>query len=147
MKEKNTKSVSKSDKKREDTFRNKIIYKDVAINALKDVTEFDIKIIESNDEYLEKLCQADSSEYDLLKANMEKAESDAECQAIRDRMAEMKKERYEKDSENKEFYKKQQDGHKNYTLQVLGSVAVVTRLVVIYRKPIMDMGKRLLTNH
>lgn len=147
MEDKITKSVSKRDKKGEDTIRNKVIYKDVAINAMKDVTEFDTKIIESNDEYLETLRQADSSEYDILKANMEKAESDAERQAIRDRMAEMKSERYKKDSENKEFYGKQQSGHKNYTLQVLGSVAVVTGLAVKYRKPIMDMGKKLLTKH
>lgn len=145
MDEKITKLVTKRDNKREDIIRNKIIYKDAAVNAMKDVTEFDTKIIESNDEYLEKLRQADSSEYDILKANMEKAESDAERQAIRDRMTEMKRERYEKDSENKEFYEKQQSGHKNYTLQVLGSVAIITGLVVKCRKPIMDMGKKLLT--
>ena len=144
MGENHTKPVSKRDKKREDSIRNKHIYKEVAINAIKNVTEFDTKVIESNDEYLEKLRQADSSEYEILKINMEKAESNEERQAIRDRMAEMKKERYEKDSENKEFYEKQQREHKNFNLQVLGSVAFVTGLVIKYRKPIMNMGKKLL---
>jgi len=75
---------------------------------------------------------------------MEKAETEVERQAIRDRMVEMKKERYQKDTENKEFYEKQQNNHKNYTLQILTSVAAVAG-VIKFRKPIMDIGKKLIT--
>ena len=39
-------------------------------------------------------------------------------------LAEMKKERYAKDTRI-ETYERQEDKHKTYTLQVLGSVAVV----------------------
>ena len=147
MEEKSGKSISKFNGNGQDTTRNKNIYKDAAIKAIQNVTEFDTKIIESNDEYLDKLLRADSSEYDILKINMEKAESETERQAIRDRMVEMKKERYGKDSENKEFYKIQQREHKNFNLQVLCSLAIVTGFVVKYRKPIINMGKNMLTPH
>ncbi len=93
--------------KRESSFRKANLYKDATMNALKEVTEFDSKIINSNDKYLEILKEADSIEYEILKENMAKAETEVERQAIRDRMAEMKKERYQKDTENKEFYEKQ----------------------------------------
>ena len=63
------------------------------MNALKEVTEFDSKIINLNGKYLETLNEADSNEYDILKENMAKAETEEERQVIRDRMAEMKKER------------------------------------------------------
>ena len=114
------------------------------MNALKEVTEFDSKIINSNDKYLETLNEADSIEYEILKENMAKAETEEERQAIRDRMAEMKKERYQKDTENKEFYVKQQNNYKNYTLQILASVAAVAGFIK-FRKPIMDIGKKLIT--
>ena len=45
------------------------------MNALKEVTEFDSKIINSNDKYLEILKEADSIEYEILKENMAKAET------------------------------------------------------------------------
>lgn len=93
---------------------------------------------------MEKLRQADASEYEILKDNMEKADTQEERDAIRKRMAEMKKERYEKDTENKLFYVKQQENHKNYTKQVLCSVAAVAGLVYTFRKPILDTGKKLL---
>lgn len=130
--------------KSESSFRKASLYKDATMNALKEVTEFDSKIINSNDKYLETLNEADSIEYEILKENMAKAEMEEERQAIRDRMAEMKKERYQKDTENKEFYEKQQNNHKNYTLQILVSVAVVAG-VIKFRKPIMDIGKKLIT--
>lgn len=94
------------------------MYKDIVIDAMKDVSEFDSSILKSNDEYPDVLVHADKLEYDLLKENMEKAETAEESQAIRDRMIEMKKERYQKDTENKVFYERQQTHHKNYTLQV-----------------------------
>lgn len=120
------------------------MYKETAVNAIQKVTEFDSLIIASNDEYLDKLQQADSFEYEILKINMEKAETETERIAIRTRIAEMKRERYSKDAENKGFYEKQQSGHKNYTLQVLGSVAVVAGLVAKYRKPLMTAGQKLI---
>ena len=75
---------------------------------------------------------------------MAKAESVEERQAIRDRMAEMKKERYEKDTENKSFYETQQSSHKNYTLQILGSTAIVAGLYK-FRKPLLGIGKKLIS--
>ena len=132
--------ISKSER----SFRKANLYKNATMNALKEVTEFDSKIINSNDRYLETLKEADSIEYEILRENMAKAETEVERQAIRDRMAEMKKERYQKDTENKEFYEKQQNNHKNYTLQILTSVAAVVG-VIKFRKPIMDIGKKLIT--
>lgn len=130
--------------KSENSFRKANLYKDAIMNALKDVREFDSKIINSNDKYLETLKEADSIEYEILKENMAKAETAVERQAIRDRMAEMKKERYQKDTENKEFYEKQQNNHKNYTLQILTSLVTVAE-VIKFRKPMMDIGKKLIT--
>ena len=130
--------------KRESSFRKANLYKDATMNALKEVTEFDSKIINSNDKYLEILKEADSIEYEILKENMAKAETEVERQSIRDRMAEMKKERYQKDTENKEFYEKQLNNHKNYTLQILASVAAVAG-VIKFRKPIMNIGKKMIT--
>lgn len=130
--------------KSEGSFRKANLYKDAAMNTLKEITEFDSKIINSNDKYLETLNGADSIEYEILKGNMEKAETEVERQAIRDRMAEMKKERYQKDTENKEFYKRQQNNHKYYTLQILASVAAVAG-VIKFRKPIMNIGEKLIT--
>ena len=91
MKSANMKQNSKHNEIREDIIRKTNMYKDTAINAMKNVSEFDSKVIDSNDEYLERLLQADKSEYDILKENMEKAETAEERQSIRDRMAEMKK--------------------------------------------------------
>lgn len=122
------------------------MYKDTATNAMKNVLEFDSEIIKSNDKYLEVLLRADQSEYDILNENMKTAETAEERQAIRVRMKEMKQERYEKDTENKAFYEKQQVNHKNYTLQILGSMAVVTGLVR-FQKPLMDIGKKLIIKH
>lgn len=130
--------------KSESSFRKASLYKDATMNALKEVTEFDSKIINSNDKYLETLNEADSIEYEILKENMAKAEMEEERQAIRDRMAEMKKERYQKDTENKEFYEKQQNNHKNYTLQILASVAAMAG-VIKFRKILLDIGKKLIT--
>lgn len=140
MSSKPTRSKTKSNNS-----MNKInMYKDAAVNAMKNVTEFDSKIIDSNDEYLDKLLKADASEYELLKENLKVAESQEERVEIRKRMAEMKKERYEKDTENKEFYEKQQESHKNYTKQILISVATVAGIVYKLRKPILETGKQLL---
>lgn len=120
------------------------MYKDIANNAMKDALEFDKKIIESNDTYIDKLRLANSTEYEILKINMEKAESSEEREAIRKRMAEMDKEHYTKDTENKAFYRQQQESHRNYNLKILGSVAVVSGLVYKFRKPILEAGKKLI---
>lgn len=55
-------------RKAEDSIRKMTIYKDSAVNAMKDSLEFDKKIVESNDEYIKKLREADATEYDILKA-------------------------------------------------------------------------------
>lgn len=146
MADTNTK-LTRRDKKSDESVRKISMYKDTAVNAMKNVTEFDSKIIESNDEYLNKLLQADASEYEILKENLVIAENPEERAEIRNRMAEMKRERYEKDTENKGFYEKQQESHKNYTKQVLWSVAAVAGLVYAFRKPILNTGKKLLTKH
>lgn len=132
-------------RKAEDSIRKMTIYKDSAVNAMKDSLEFDKKIVESNDEYIKKLREADATEYDILKANMEKAESEEERSAIRSRLAEMNAQRYKKDTENKEFYEKQQESHRNHNLKILASVAVITGLAYKFRKPLMNAGKALIT--
>lgn len=132
-------------RKVEDSIRKMTIYKDSAVNAMKDSLEFDKKIVESNDEYIKKLREADATEYDILKANMEKAESEEERSAIRLRLAEMNAQRYKKDTENKEFYEKQQESHRNHNLKILTSVAVITGLAYKFRKPLMNVGKALIT--
>lgn len=132
-------------RKAEDSIRKMTIYKDSAVNAMKDSLEFDKKIVESNDEYIKKLREADATEYDILKANMEKAESEEERSAIRSRLAEMNAQRYKKDTENKEFYEKQQESHRNHNLKILTSVAVITGLAYKFRKPLMNAGKALIT--
>ena len=76
---------------------------------------------------------------------MEKAETAEEREAIRKRMEEMDKERYEKDTENKVFYEKQQENHRNHNLKILGSVAVVSGLVYKFRTPLMEVGKKMIT--
>lgn len=132
-------------RKAEDSIRKMTIYKDSAVNAMKDSLEFDKKIVESNDEYIKKLREADATEYDILKANMEKAESEEERSAIRSRLAEMNAQRYKKDTENKEFYEKQQESHRNHNLKILTSVAIITGLAYKFRKPLMNAGKALIT--
>lgn len=132
-------------RKAENSIRKMTIYKDSAVNAMKDSLEFDKKIVESNDEYIKKLREADATEYDILKANMEKAESEEERSAIRSRLAEMNAQRYKKDTENKEFYEKQQESHRNHNLKILTSVAVITGLAYKFRKPLMNAGKALIT--
>lgn len=109
--------------------------------------EFGTTVIQANDGYLETLLKADETEYDILRENMAKAESAEERQAIRDRMAEMKKERYAKDTENKGFYERQEDKHKTYTLQVLGSVAIVAGVAVKFKKPLIEAGKKLISKN
>ena len=132
-----TKPVSKRRfNKSEEHMRKVHVYKDTALNAMQDASEFDTTIVELNDGYMEN---------EILKLNMEKAETAEEREAIRKRMAEMDKERYAKDIENKTFYEKQQEAHRSHNLKILGSVAIVSGLVYKYRKPLMDMGRKLIT--
>ena len=145
MGETHVNQIKKHIGKREEVVCKLDIYKGAVVNAMEKVTEFDSVVVKSNEVYLERLLEADKLEYDILKENMKKADTIEERETIRRRMAEMKKERYEKDTENKDYYVKQQTRHKNYTLQVLGSIGVLTGLVVKYRKPIMNLGKKLIT--
>ena len=72
-------------------------------------------------------------------------ESEEERSAIRSRLAEMNAQRYKTDTENKEFYEKQQESHRNHNLKILTSVAVITGLAYKFRKPLMNAGKALIT--
>ena len=125
--------------KGEDKIRKIQMFKETANNAISDATEFDKAILESNEVYVNKLCEADNAEYEILKLNMGKAESDEERAAIRKRIAEMQKERYAKDTENKQFYERQ------HNMKILGSLAVVSGLVYTFRKPLAEAGKKLIT--
>lgn len=137
--------IRKSGKK-ETKLRKLSMYKDAAKTAMDNISAFDKKVLDINNEYLEKLCQADQAEYNILLENLKLADSEEERAAIRARMTEMKKERYQKDTENKEFCGKQQENHKHGILQIVGSVAVVTGVVAYkFRKPLMETGKKLIT--
>lgn len=144
MLEASAKPTKKYDKKHKDIIR-KNLYTETAKNAMKSVSEFDSMIIKANDNYIDVLVQADKPEYDILQENMAKADTAEERQAIRDRMAEMKKERYAKDTENKGFHENREKSYKNYTLQILTSVVAVTGLAYKYRKPLANMGKKLIS--
>lgn len=121
------------------------IYKEAAQNAIDNVSKFDSIVVKSNEMYPEALQRADSEEYTILSENLKLADTAEERAAIRNRMVEMKKERYEKDTENKTFYENQQINHKNYTKQVLTSVAAVSGLVFMFRKPLIDAGKKFIS--
>ena len=137
--------VKRSPTKSEDKISKIQMFKETANNAISDATEFDKTILKSNEEYVNKLCEADNAEYEILKLNMEKAESNEERSTIRKRMVEMQKERYAKDTENKQFYERQQENHRNHNLKILGSLAVVSGLVYTFRKPLAEAGKTLIT--
>ncbi len=137
--------VKRSPTKSEDKISKIQMFKETANNAISDATEFDKAILKSNEEYVNKLCEADNAEYEILKLNMEKAESNEERSTIRKRMVEMQKERYAKDTENKQFYERQQENHRNHNLKILGSLAVVSGLVYTFRKPLAEAGKKLIT--
>ena len=139
--------IGKKNAKSETLLRKITLYKDTAITDMDNEKEFGTAVIQANDGYLEKLLKADETEYAILKDNMARAESETERQAIRDRMAEMKKERYAKDTENKGFYERQEDKHKTFTLRVLGSVAIVAGLTVKFRKPLIEAGKKLISKN
>lgn len=121
------------------------LYKSTAEKAIEDSSEFDTKLVDTNSDYMDILVRADQEEYEMLKLNYEKADTPEERREIRERMKEMKRERYDKDTENKKFLEEQQNKHKNHNLQILGSLAAVTGLVYTFRKPIMKAGKTLIS--
>lgn len=136
--------LARKSEKKDVKLRKLNMYKDVAKTSMDNISEFDKKILETNNEYPEKLCQADQPEYDILLENLKLADSEEERAAIRARMVEMKKERYQKDTENKEFCNKQQENHKYTILQIVGSVAIVTGIIYKFRKPLMEVGKKMI---
>lgn len=138
----NTKPVpSRKWSKQNEKLKKFNVYKDTALSAIRDNTQFDTAIVKLNENYMIKLREADKSEYELLKINMQKAESADEREKIRNYMVEMRKERDAKDTENKAFYEKLQENHENNNLKIIGSVAVVLEFAYKYRKPILDAGK------
>lgn len=98
------------------------LYKDAAITTIKDLTAYDSMLMESNEEYMERLTRSDKEEYDILKLNMQSAESETEREAIRKALADMSKDRAIKDTENKAFYEKQQKEHNENSRKILSSV-------------------------
>ena len=146
MKENN---LIKKPSKRDFKLRKLSLYKDSAITAMDNISDFDKKVFDTNNEYLVKLCQADQLEYNILLENLKLANSEDERAAIRARMSEMKKERYEKDTVNKQYCEKQQEKHKYDIFQILGSIAFVSGIVgtVAYkfRKPLIETSKKLIT--
>ena len=121
------------------------LFKDAATNAMDNELNFDKAIVASNDEYLSKLQDADTQEMDILRQNMDKAETPEEREAIRNRLDEMRKGRYEKDTENKRFYEAQQEKHRNFILKVLGTIAVSTGLIHTFKKPLSNWGAKFIT--
>ncbi len=119
------------------------IFKSTADDAIKNAEMYDSNIITSNEEYINKLQEGDREEFEILKENMKKAESEEEREAIRTRMREMQDKRYEKDTENKVFYEKQQEVHNNNNMKILGAVAVAAGLVK-FRKPLIEAGKAII---
>lgn len=72
----NTKPVtSRKRSKQNEKLKKFNVYKDTALSAIRDNTQFDTAIVKSNENYMIKLNEADKSEYELLKINMQKAES------------------------------------------------------------------------
>lgn len=136
--------VKRRKTKEEDKIRKIQMFKETVNNFISDATEFDKAVLELNEVYVNKLCEADKAEYEILKLNMEKAESDEERAAIRIRIAEMQKERYAKDTENKQFYERQQENHRKNSLKILGSLAVVSGLAYRFKKPLAEEGKKLI---
>ena len=65
-----------------DKIRKIQMFKETANNAMQDATEFDKTIIESNDEYINRLCEADAAEYELLKMNMDSKRQIRMCSEI-----------------------------------------------------------------
>lgn len=64
--------------RRQDDLSRCCVYRNAAISAMNDSTAFDSMLIESNKEYMDRLSKADSIEYEILRLNMEKAETDKE---------------------------------------------------------------------
>lgn len=125
------------------------IFKDAAIDTIKDSTAYDSMLMESNEEYMERLTKSDKEEYDILKLNMQMAESESERAAIRQAMADMRKDRVIKDTENKAFYEKQQKEHNENSRKILNSIfwflaiGSGVGLGVYYGRPMLMAGKRL----
>lgn len=101
---------------------------DIAAKAMQNVHEIYSEMSRSNSEYMNKLVEADKAEYDVLVINMQKAESEEERANIRDRMKEMKKERYDMDTENKNFLK---------NLGILIICGGISAMIIISRKSII----------
>ena len=56
--------------KGEDKIRKIQMFKETANNAISDATEFDKAILESNEVYVNKLCEADNAEYEIKYARV-----------------------------------------------------------------------------
>lgn len=129
--------------------RRSCIYKDAALNMIKDSTAYGSMLIESNEEYMEHLTKSDKEEYDILKLNMMKSESEPERELIRREMADMREARTMKDTENKAFYERQQQEHSDNSRKILNSIFLAVIIGSVggvgykYRKPILATCKSL----
>lgn len=100
------------------------IYKEAATMAMRDSTAYDTMLMESSEEYMERLSKSDASEYEILKLNMQKATTPKEREAIRKALADMRKDRALKDTEHKTFCKDMQKEHNDNNKKILYSVIV-----------------------
>lgn len=142
--------LSKKSRRPDIKLRKLNMYKDTVVTAMDNMSDYNKNILDFNNEYPEKLSHADIPEYSILLENLKLANSEEERSAVRERMAEMKRERYRKDTENKEFYERQQEVHNRNTLQVVASVAIVAGLVTgayKFRKPLRKAVMLLLTKN
>ena len=115
--------------------------KGVAASAMEKANEFDSDVIKENSEYIKKLSEADAAEYFILLENLRMAGGEEERADIRDRMREMRKDRYEKDTENKGYSDRQQEANREHRVKIMAIAAVTISatggFIYKYRKPIV----------
>ena len=120
------------------------IFKEAAVDEIKNSTELDKKIVEEKSTYREKISSSHTEEYKILAKNMEKADTPEERQAIRDQMESIRKDEREEAKDFNEFADNVHGNHHKHSMQVLGAIAITAGLVK-FRKPIMDFGKSLIS--
>ena len=125
------------------------IYKDAATMAMKDSTAYDTMLMESNEEYMERLSKADASEYEILKLNMLTATNPKERESIRKALTDMRKDRAVKDTEHKAYCKAMQKEHNDNNKKILYSIIVTLGLGGLgyyYRKPLLNASRKLVSS-
>lgn len=119
-------------------------YVDAVKESIKDSELFDSKVIDSNDNYIKILSEADTQEYTILQENLKVAKTEEEREKIRKQCEALREQRYKKADEHKEFNRSLQEDHRNSNLKLLGSVLVATGLVKHFGKPLINQATKLL---